>query len=69
MIQIKKATHLYTVMYSWKNEPDIQVGNLDNQLSAYSELFLWEIPEHIFMQKTLIQEYGSNAIFECIICV
>lgn len=62
VIQIKKATHLYTVMYSWKNEPDIQVGNLDNQLSAYSRIIFVGDSRTYFMQKTLIQEYGSNAI-------
>ena len=62
VIQIKKATHLYTVMYSWKNDPDIQVGNLDNQLSAYSRIIFVGDSRTYFMQKTLIQEYGSNAI-------
>lgn len=36
VIQVRKKTHLYAVMYNWQQEPDIQVNNLAAQLSEYS---------------------------------
>ena len=36
VIQVRKKTHLYAVMYNWKQEPDMRVNNLSAQLSEYS---------------------------------
>ena len=62
VIQIKKATHLYTVMYSWKNEPDIQVGNLDNQLSAYSRIIFVGDSRTAMLRSTLKQQCSSDSL-------
>lgn len=51
VIQVRKKTHLYAVMYNWQQEPDIQVNNLAAQLSEYSGIILWEIPERILCRK------------------
>ena len=69
MIRVKKKTHLYAVMYNWKQEPDLQVGNLAGQLSEYSGVIFVGDSRTYFLQKTLLQEYGKEAVskvsFEC----
>ena len=62
VIQVKKKTHLYAVMYNWKQEPDMQVGNLAGQLSEYSGVIFVGDSRTYFMQKTLLQEYGKDAV-------
>lgn len=62
VINVKKATHLYAVMYNWKQEPNIQVGNLANTLSKYSRIiFVGDSRTH-YLRRTLLKEYGPNAI-------
>ena len=62
VIQVRKKTHLYSVMYSWKQEPDIKVDNLAAQLSEYSRIIFVGDSRTYYLQKTLIQEYGQNAV-------
>ena len=62
VIQVKKKTHLYAVMYNWKQEPDIKVNNLASQLSEYSGIIFVGDSRTYFMQKTLLQEYGKDAV-------
>ena len=62
VIQVRKKTHLYAVMYNWQQEPDIQVNNLAAQLSEYSGIIFVGDSRTYFMQKTLLQEYGKDAV-------
>lgn len=62
MIQVRKKTHLYAVMYNWQQEPDIQVNTLAAQLSEYSGIIFVGDSRTYFMQKTLLQEYGKDAV-------
>lgn len=62
VIKVKKDTHLYAVMYSWNQEPDIQVGNLADNLSGYSRvIFVGDSRTH-YLRRTLLKEYGQRAI-------
>ncbi len=58
----KEENHLYAVMYNWQQEPDIQVNNLAAQLSEYSGIIFVGDSRTYFMQKTLLQEYGKDAV-------
>ena len=62
VIQVRKKTHLYAVMYNWQQEPDIQVNNLAAQLSEYSGIIFVGDSRTYFMQKTLLREYGKDAV-------
>lgn len=58
----KKAVHLYAVMYNWNEEPDVQVGNLAGNLSKYSKIIFVGDSRTNYLRKTLLQEYGENAL-------
>ena len=62
VIQVRKKTHLYAVMYNWKQEPDMRVNNLSAQLSEYSRAIFVGDSRTYFLQKTLLQEYGKDAV-------
>ena len=53
MIQVRKKTHLYAVMYNWQQEPDIQVNNLAAQLvGVFPELILWDDSRRIYAENS-----------------
>lgn len=61
-IQVKKTIHLYAVMYCWEQEPDIRVKNMSNIQSQYSRIIFVGDSRTYFLQKTLLTEYGENAV-------
>lgn len=69
VIQVRKKTHLYAVMYNWQQEPDIQVNNLAAQLSEYSGIIFVGDSRTYFMQKTLLREYGRMQLQKYHLCV
>lgn len=51
----------YTFL-GWSTKPDIQVNNLAAQLSEYSGIIFVGDSRTYFMQKTLLREYGKDAV-------
>ena len=62
MIQVRKKTHLYAVMYNWQQEPDIQVNNLAAQLSEYSGIIFVGDSRTAMLRSTLKQQCSSDSL-------
>ena len=62
VIQVRKKTHLYAVMYNWQQEPDIQVNNLAAQLSEYSGIIFVGDSRTAMLRSTLKQQCSSDSL-------
>ena len=61
-IQVTKNIHLYPVKYKWNQEPDIYAGGLADSVEKYDKIIFVGDSRTYFMQKTLLQEYGKDAV-------
>ena len=61
-IQVTKNIHLYPVKYKWNQEPDIYAGGLADSVEIYDKIIFVGDSRTYFMQKTLLQEYGKDAV-------
>ena len=61
-IQVTKNIHLYPVKYKWNQEPDIYAGGLADSVEKYDKIIFVGDSRTYFMQKTLLREYGKDAV-------
>ena len=61
-IQVTKNIHLYPVKYKWNQEPDIYAGGLADSVEKYDKIIFVGDSRTYFLQKTLLQEYGKDAV-------
>lgn len=69
VIQVRKKTHLYAVMYNWQQEPDIQVNNLAAQLSEYSGIIFVGDSRTYFMRKLFFGNMERMQLQKYHLCV
>ena len=59
-IKVTGTIHLYPVKYKWKNEADLSVGKLADQLTAYSRIIFVGDSRTVMLKNTLEKQYGSS---------